>query len=235
MLLITEHTSPELLAGELAGWSRVSMLKPRERSALEHIICIEVRINDLRENDSRHESAYRQLDALAWCLGDQAPVRGFLVRIGKPSKRSLVRSYQGIFSRQGMIRKTDFHEEEIEIENQSFFIGVAEVNDKNKVEALTLAHDRFKSFLLFANISTAGLVSKKILKTLQASLLFGKLFSADWPKVVTQIVNDDQSLLVFGGDGGGGDWLNFRLFSHKSNRLRWLKVLKNCSNASTSV
>jgi hypothetical protein len=58
MLLITEHTSPELLAATLPGWSSVSNLETRERSALEELICVEVRINDLRENRLRHERAY---------------------------------------------------------------------------------------------------------------------------------------------------------------------------------
>jgi broad specificity polyphosphatase/5'/3'-nucleotidase SurE len=230
MLIINQHTSSKLLAATLPGWSSVSSLETRERSALEELICVEVRINDLREDGLRHERAYAFLDEIAWSLTKATSKHAYLIKVNKPSNKSRIKSHNGIFPRGGAIRESDYYEEQIDVREQSFFVGTVKLDKQNRAEAFSLAHDRFTSIVFFAQANTAKTALKSVLDVFLDSLRVNKLFSINFPRLVSMIVNDEQSLLAFGGDGAGSDWLNITVYSRKSLQS-WVEKLKANQNA----
>jgi hypothetical protein len=223
MLTITEHSNLELHLVQGIGWSQISELDQESRAALKDVVCIEVRIDGVGEDQLSDEHAFhRRLDEVASSLinEDQA----FVVKMTRPSPKSRIKSYKGIFPRNGTIRRSDFYEQEVETKGGSLFIGTARFAERNKVEALALAHNRLEAFLIFTHADSAELASKKVVGTLLNSRRV-KPPMINFPKLVAGVVDREQSLLVFGRDGAADKWLSLCLFAHHSFRSEWLKKM----------
>jgi hypothetical protein len=225
MFKLLQHLNLKELDDAEVGWSFRHVPETIPLSTLSDLSCIEVRIDTIGNDDLLYKKASRWLDEVAWGLAESGLGQSFLVQVAfELSPKSRVKSYKGIFRRGGEIKSGEYCEEEIEIERQSVFIGTARISDENKTESLRIARHILRSFVILSEEASAQSLLQYLKKPLVDCLMIKTAINIDYPELIPIVVHSNQALVTF-GIGARDNYVNLRLFVHKSQKQQYVQAL----------
>ena len=191
--------------------------------------CIEVRVDDLRQDDGLIDQALRSIDDLLWELLGSGIGRGFLITTnGEVLPKSRLRSYRGLFSRDWKANGLVF-EEEIDRHHGSFFVGAARLTEHNKTDCLSAARDIFRSCVLIAPEGDANALWEQVGVPVCQSLRFEEsvrdFVTIDYCILIPRLAGTRRAVTTFGIDTRG-EFVNARLFLDNALRPEYVSALR---------
>jgi len=174
--------------------------------------CLEIRSEDLKDNDDLFFRAMNDLTGITWLLLKNLGEVFLILVEHKISAKSRLRTYKGLFPNNSQIKKGDFIEEEITVDrNSSFFIGIIKITESNKDECLILARNFLQAFFLISGEQHDGVFSRDFLKWVAVILNIKHSVSVNYMRLIPKICVGGDMIMSFGWDARG-DYVNSRLF-----------------------
>lgn len=192
-------------------------LEAGDKAKAESLRCLEIRIDGLRNNDGLYSDATQTLTEIAWQLCSANLGKAYLVLAeDQLLPKSKVRTYKGLFSNKGQIKRGDNTEWEVELdEGWSFFVGMAPITEANRDESLLLASYFFRAFILFSTEQTISPNGRNFLKSIVPYLDVKGTIWVNYMKLIPGLCRDGLVIISFGYHDTREEYVNLRLFFNR--------------------
>lgn len=204
----------------------VSGVPDHLRTSLKSLRAIELRIDNLYDEDKRHEEAVVFCKSIVKGLLKDLLVPAYCFHVEyKPKLPSRVRSYKGIFPYKGTVLPEQVIQKEFPVTNRSTIIaGIARISDSNFEDIMAVLSDFSTSCVIVGDESNISLFSRQYLETLYGYLQIGPTAAIGYPQLVAQECGQGRAVLSL--YWMGEDYINTTIFSDQNrapNVISWLR------------
>jgi hypothetical protein len=195
---------------ERAPWRVSSPLSPEAKQLLGTFARLELQKENPTGDRTQLSYDLAGLRQAAWRIAKPKLGQIFSVFANSPGQKSPVRSYKGLFWGTP-VKKEDFRQREIDMGEQSYFLGVAKVNPTNNSWAFGKALQRFCSFLYVTSGQDIDTVAEKVLPVLPEFINRDIIPHFELPRLVPALLADDEAIFYLD--------IDFHLFSERWSEL----------------
>ena len=203
----------------------VSVPLPRE---VVEVLGTFARLGLRKENPTGDQTQLRYdlagLRVAAWRIVKPRLGRVFAVIMSSPEQKSRLRSHKGLFW-DAPLKAADFRQREIDLGEQSYFIGVVKVDPANSEWAFGKALRRFHAFLYVASAYDVDAVAKILFPLLPEFINRDVIPYFELPRVVPALIEDEQAIFHLDSDASAERWSVLSLYTKTAEVSYWKQAV----------
>jgi hypothetical protein len=209
---------------ERAPWYVAVPLVPEANDLLGAFARLELQ----KENPTGDQTQLRHdlagLRVAAWRIVKPKLGQVFAVVMSSPEQKSRIRSHKGLFW-ETPVKRDDFRQREIDLGEQSYFLGIVKVDPANSEWAFGKALRRFHAFLYVASERDIDVVAKKLFPLLPEFINRDVIPYFELPRVVPALVESDQAIFHLDSDASAERWSELSIYTKTANVPYWKQAV----------
>jgi hypothetical protein len=212
------------LSLERAPWFASTPLSPEDNDHLGTLARLVIQKENPDGDRTQLSNDLAGLRVVAWRIVRPKLGQVFAVLMGSLGQKSRVRSYKGMFWGTP-VKKEEFRQREIDLDGQSYFLGVVKVNRTNNEWAFGKGLRRLGSFLYIASEQDIDAVAEKLFPLLPEFINRKVIAYFELPRLVPLLVGNEEVIFHLDSDWSAERWSELTIYTKTANVPYWKQAV----------